>query len=93
LLNGLQVYSNGVRFVVSNVKRGTMIEVLGTSSKSQGLLRGKLYSQYENLKQHPQFFLRYFTKSSATFHKLMVLLGPSLALQDTRMMKVVLPED
>jgi len=72
-----------------------MKEVLGTSNKSQRLLRGKFYSQYEDLRSHPQkyFFKRYFTKSRATFDKLIVLLGPSITLQDTGMRKAVPPEE
>jgi len=60
---------------------------------SQRLLKGKFYSLYEDLKAHPQKFLRYFRMSSATFDKLMILLGPSLTFQDTRMRKPVPPED
>jgi len=60
---------------------------------SQRLLKGKFYSLYEDLKVHPQFFFRYFRMSTATFDKLLVLLGPSLTFQDTRMKKSVLPEE
>jgi len=60
---------------------------------SQRLFKGKFYSLYEDLKAHPQEFLRYFRMSSVTFYKLMVLLGPSLTFQDTRMRKPVPPEE
>jgi hypothetical protein len=58
----------------------------------QRLLKGKFYSLYEYLKVHPQKFFRYSRMSSATFDKLMVLLGPTLAFQDTRMSVSVPPE-
>jgi hypothetical protein len=63
---------------------------------SQRLLKGKFFSPYEDLKAHPQkffFFNRYFRMSSATFDKLLVVLGPSLTLQDTTMRKPVPPEE
>jgi len=52
---------------------------------SRRLLKGKFYSLYEDLKAHPQKVFRYFRMSTATFDKLLVLLGPSLTFQDTRM--------
>jgi hypothetical protein len=60
---------------------------------SQRLLKGNFYSLYEDPHAHPQRFLRYFRKSSATFDKLLVLFGPSLTLQDTRIRKSVPPEE
>ena len=71
---------------------------------SQRLLKGKFCSLYEDLKVHPQkffFFLfyfffvfnRYFRMSSATFDKLLVLLGPSLAFQYTRHRNSVAAEE
>jgi hypothetical protein len=54
---------------------------------------GKFCSLYEDLKAHPQTIFRYFGMSSATFDKLLVLLGPSLAFQDTKMRKSVPPEE
>jgi hypothetical protein len=60
---------------------------------SQRLLRGKFYSLYEDLRAHPKFFFRYFRMSTATFDKLMVLLGPSLTFQDTKMRKPMPPEE
>jgi len=59
---------------------------------SQRLLEGKFYFLYEDLKAHPQKFLRYFRMSSATFDRLLVLLGPSFTFQDIRMIKSVPPE-
>jgi hypothetical protein len=87
LLDGPQGYSTGVCSVASNAKRKKIKEVLGTSNNSQRLFRRKFYSQYEDLKSHKKI-----TKSGATFDKLLVLLGPSLTLQDTRMRKAV-PEE
>jgi hypothetical protein len=60
---------------------------------SQRLLKGKFFSLYEDLKAHPQKFFRYFRMSSATFDKLLVLLGPSLIYQNTRMRMSVPPEE
>ena len=62
---------------------------------SQRLFKGKFYSLYEDLKAQPQrfFFFRCFRMSSATFDKLLVLLGPSLTFQDTRMRKSGAPEE
>ena len=60
---------------------------------SQRLLKGKFCSLQEDLKAHPQTFFRYFRMSSATFDKLLVLLGPSLTFQDTRMRRSVPPEE
>jgi hypothetical protein len=60
---------------------------------SQRLFKGKFYSLQEDLKAHPQTFFRYFRMSSATFDKLLVLLGPSLTFQDTRMRRSVPPEE
>jgi hypothetical protein len=60
---------------------------------SQRLLNGKFYSLYEDLKAHPQKVFSYFRMSSATFDKLLVLLGPSLTFQDTRMRESVPPEE
>jgi hypothetical protein len=60
---------------------------------SQRLPKGKFYPLYEYLKAHPQKFFRYFRMSAATFDKLLVLLGPSLTFQDTRMRKSMPPEE
>jgi hypothetical protein len=60
---------------------------------SQRLLKGKFYSLYEELRAHPQKCFRYFRMSTATFDKLLVLLGPSLTFQDTRMRNSVPPEE
>jgi hypothetical protein len=61
---------------------------------SQKLLKGKFTSLYEDLTAHPQFFSStYFTMCSATLDKLLVLLGPSLTFQDTRMRKSVPAEE
>jgi len=57
-------------------------------------MKGKFYSLYEDLKAHPQkFFFRYFRMSSATFDKLLVLVGSGLIFQDTRVRKSVSPEE
>jgi hypothetical protein len=60
---------------------------------SQRLLKGKLYSLYEDLTANPQKFYRYFRMSSATFDKLLVLLGPGLTFRDTSLRKFVPPEE
>ena len=57
------------------------------------LLKRKFYFLYEDLKAQPQKVFRYFRVSSATFDKLLVLLGPSLTFQDTKMRKSVPPEE
>jgi len=59
----------------------------------QTSLKGKFYSLYEELKAHPQKVFRYFRMSSATFDKLLVLLDPSLAFQDSRMRKSLPSEE
>ena len=86
--------SIGVCFVASNAKRKKKRKKFWLHPMtSQRLLKGKFYSLYEDLKAHPQKFFRYFRMSSATFDKLMVLLGPSLTFQDTRMRKSLPPEE
>jgi len=59
----------------------------------QRLLQGQFYFFYEDLKAQPQRFFRYFRMSSATFDNLLVLLGPSLTFQDTRMRNSLPPEE
>jgi len=60
---------------------------------SQRLLRGKFYTLYEDLSAYPQMFFKYIILSSATFDKLLVLLGPSITFQDTRKRKSMPPEE
>jgi hypothetical protein len=59
---------------------------------SQRLLKGKFYFLYEDPKTHPQIFFRYFRMSGASFDKLLILLGPSLTFQDTKIRKSLPPE-
>jgi hypothetical protein len=82
-----------VCFVASNAKLKEKKEVLVSSNNESKVAKGKFYSLFEDLKAHPQKFFRYFRMSAATFDKLLVLLGPSLTFQDTRMRKSVPPEE
>ena len=78
--------------VASNAKRKERKKFWVHPITSQTLPIGKFYSLNEDLKVQPQKVFRHFRISSATFDKLMVLFGPSLAFQDTRMRKSVPPE-
>ena len=93
LRHGLQGCSISVCFVASNAKRKEKKKFWLHPITRQRLLKGKFYSLYEDLKANPQKFFRYFRKSSATFDKLLILLGPSLTYQDTRLRKSVPPEE
>jgi hypothetical protein len=57
------------------------------------LVKGKFYFMYEDLKAHLQIFFRYFRMSGATLDKLLVLLGPSLTFQDSRIRKSLPQEE
>jgi hypothetical protein len=82
-----------VCFVASNAKRKERKKFWLHPITSQSLLKGKFYSLYEDLKAHPQLFFGYLGMSSATFDKVLVLLGPCLTFQDTRVGKSVPPEE
>ena len=71
--------------VALNAKRKEKKEFWLHPATSQRFLKGKFYSLYEDLKAHPRKIFRYFRMSTATFDKLLVLFGPSLTFQDTRM--------
>ena len=79
--------------VALNAKRKEKKEFWLHPTTSQRFLKGKFYSLYEDLKAHPRKIFRYFRMSTATFDKLLVLLGPSLTFQDNRMRKSVPPEE
>ena len=94
--HGLQGYSIGLCFFAPNAKRKEKKEVLGTSSNESKVTYRKILLPV----QRPDgtstkglcvsvCFPPPSRVSSATFDKLLVLLGPSLTLQDTRMRKSV----
>jgi hypothetical protein len=63
--------------------------VSGTSNNESKVTQRKSYSLYEDPKRFPNKFFWYFRMWTASFDQLLVLLGPSLTFQDTRMRKTV----
>jgi hypothetical protein len=60
---------------------------------SPRLLKVNVCSLYKDLKTCPKKFFRFFRMSNTTFDKLLVLLGPSLKFQDTRMRNCIPPKE
>jgi hypothetical protein len=83
-----------VCFVASNAKRKEKKQVLVTSNNESNVPERKILLPVRRPEgTSTKDFFRYFRMSSATFDKQLVLVGPSLTFQDTRMRKSVPPEE
>jgi hypothetical protein len=71
--------------VASNAKRKEKKEALVTSNNESKVTYRKILLSVRRPEGTSTVLFRYFGMCSATFDKLLVLFGPSLTFQDTRM--------
>jgi len=57
------------------------------------LLKGKFYTLYENLREHPIKFFSYFRMNISTFDELIRLVGPAVSYKNTNFRLCVPPEE
>jgi len=57
------------------------------------LLKGKFYTLYENLREHPINFFSYFRMNISTFDELIRLVGPAVSYQNTNFRLCIPPEE
>jgi len=57
------------------------------------LLKGKFYTLYENLREHPINFFSYFLMNISTFDELIRLVGPAVSYQNTNFQLCIPPEE
>jgi len=60
---------------------------------SKRLLNGQIYKLYEDLRNCPGKFFSYFRMSIESFNKLLVLVGPRISKENTRLHLSVSPQE